>query len=518
MNNRLFDIRLILAAVILASSATASAQVSIGPAGVFRAGEHAAPPRSNREVYQITVTPASEPSPPLKYALYPRSYELQPGDSVPYWYRAMFDFGRKDAQGEFKIFNDNMRKWLDGPISEMPIEDVRTFLSRREGSLQDARVAAMRSETNWDLRLYDLRGTDTIYFLLPEFQESRTLARFVALQMRLAIADGNYDGAMEWARVNFRLARDVAQPETLINQLIGTAIVSITCDNLVDLIAAPNSPSLYWALASIPQPPINYRTSFEFEQTLPERFVTWLSETDPPRRTPEEWRTLFRQTVRDVTHELELEGIPIDANSPDWQVDLATTALTARNFARCKRDLVSWGHSPESLDRMPVGRVVALHSRAMYEQVVQDTAKWTLLPHPKVADQIAQGVDRLSSDGWVETGWESRETFPIVNTLMPAFSQAYEAEARGTIRPVALMVVEAIRMHAWENEGRLPATLQEITVVPVPDNPATGQPFPYGLEGNVATLDVATSLDPEDASWYWRVEMRVDPKWISSNK
>ena len=41
-----------------------------------------------------------------------------------------------------------------------------------------------------------------------------------------------------------------------------------------------------------------------------------------------------------------------------------------------------------------------------------------------------------------------------------------------------------------------------------PDNPATGEPFPYQLDGDTASLDVATTLDPEDASWYWRVEMR----------
>jgi hypothetical protein len=99
---------------------------------------------------------------------------------------------------------------------------------------------------------------------------------------------------------------------------------------------------------------------------------------------------------------------------------------------------------------------------------------------------------------------------------MPAFAQAREAEARGAIRPIALMVLEAIRMHAWENGGRLPASLDEIAVVPVPDNPATGEPFPYRLENDTAVLDVATTLDAEDASWYWRVEMQIDPEWKPS--
>lgn len=506
---------LILSGFISGAAAMTSAQVSIGPQGVYRVDGAQEGVLPNRKTYQIVVTPAPEPDPPLKYALYPRSYECQSGNSVPYWYRAMFEFGREEEFGEF---NENMKLWLDGPINDLPVEQVSAFLSRFGSGLEDAQIAAMRAQTDWDLGLYDLRGTDTIYFLLPEFQEARTLARLMTLQARLSVAKGNYEDALTWFRANFRLAHDVAQPETVINQLIGTAIVSIACDDLLDLVAAPGSPNLYWALAAIPRPPVDYRTSYEYEQTLAERYVPWLADSDDPTRTAAEWRTLFRETVRDLAHESDLAGLSIGDDTADWQVALATCALISRNYPRVKRDLIAWGHPAEVVEQMPVGEATALHQRAVYKYVSQRVAKWTLLPYRAVGGRDQREQQRLEEQGWLAPAWSGRETFPIVTTLMPPFEMAHQAEARGTTRPIALMVLEAIRMHAWQNGGRLPASLDEITVVPVPRNPATGAAFPYRLDGDTATLDVATTPNPDDASWYWRVEMRIDPNWTPPNE
>ena len=36
----------------------------------------------------------------------------------------------------------------------------------------------------------------------------------------------------------------------------------------------------------------------------------------------------------------------------------------------------------------------------------------------------------------------------------------------------------------------MPKTLEEVTIVPIPLNPATEKPFPYELQGGVATLTV----------------------------
>ena len=43
-------------------------------------------------------------------------------------------------------------------------------------------------------------------------------------------------------------------------------------------------------------------------------------------------------------------------------------------------------------------------------------------------------------------------------------------------------------MHASTNEGSLPSTLEEIRVVPVPVDPATGRPFTYEVKEGIDKL------------------------------
>jgi hypothetical protein len=59
-------------------------------------------------------------------------------------------------------------------------------------------------------------------------------------------------------------------------------------------------------------------------------------------------------------------------------------------------------------------------------------------------------------------------------------------------------VIEAIRMYAAQNGGKLPQSLSEITVVPVPVHPRFGTPFPYKLAGGTATLEVRRVTEPPE--------------------
>lgn len=81
---------------------------------------------------------------------------------------------------------------------------------------------------------------------------------------------------------------------------------------------------------------------------------------------------------------------------------------------------------------------------------------------------------------------------------MPAVPQALKAEWRLVIRQRTLMVVEALRLHAAQHHGQLPASLDEITVVPVPRHPVTLQHFPYSATGNTAVLDAPTGFPGEE--------------------
>ena len=76
--------------------------------------------------------------------------------------------------------------------------------------------------------------------------------------------------------------------------------------------------------------------------------------------------------------------------------------------------------------------------------------------------------------------------------LLPATQQVMRAQLRIEREVDALLVIEALRMHAAET-GRFPGTLADVSVVPVPNNPATRKPFKYRLDGGTAVLELPKS-------------------------
>jgi hypothetical protein len=80
-----------------------------------------------------------------------------------------------------------------------------------------------------------------------------------------------------------------------------------------------------------------------------------------------------------------------------------------------------------------------------------------------------------------ETRAEQAALFPFE----PAVSKVRRAQARLEQRLALLRHVEALRLYAADHDGALPAKLSEFPV-PLPDDPFTGKPFRYEVEGKTA--------------------------------
>jgi hypothetical protein len=77
--------------------------------------------------------------------------------------------------------------------------------------------------------------------------------------------------------------------------------------------------------------------------------------------------------------------------------------------------------------------------------------------------------------------------------MLPEMHGAVWIFARTDRQLAAMTAVEAIRSYAAANGGNLPAKLPDVTSTPVPDNPVTGLPFDYGVDGETATLSDSQS-------------------------
>ena len=468
-----------------------------------------APVDSNRpETFKIAITPAAEPELPLKYALLPKYEDVRPGNSVPFYYRAVLNWKDRPKEST-KPFHDNYDRWISSPLSRFPTRDVKQFLKGYTVLFDELKTAAQRERTEWSWRLKDLQGLKSIAFLLPEIQESRQLARLLYLKSRVEIAEGRYADAIETLQIGNKLARDVAKPPTLINNLVGIAIASMMAENVREMIGSPDSPNLYWALSKLPRPFIDMEPALNYEMSVPMKLFPTLKDAETAEHSPEEWSRLLGNAL------LKLNDLNGPAGAWPRQrltAQLSVAGLALMGYPRAKRDLVKWGYAAKKVDGMPVGQVIAIHQARTYRYMYQEMMKWSNLPYHQALEGASRSEQKLKDERYFAPAGRGREIIPLAALLLPAVWQAQRAGARIDSRIAGLQALEAIRMYAANHKGKLPESLSEIRAVPVPLNPITGQPFPYHFAAGKAVLEIpAPSGQPARVGWRFEISVRSKP-------
>lgn len=474
------------------------------------------------EIVRLSVTPAPEPVPALRHRFVTRDVDLKSGNAVPYYYRAFME-SRSTVKQMREKFDDEKQLGLWNttgedatPIAKLPLDKVREA-SRMFDSIYSnhLRSAFERSDCEWELGVEDIRGIDIISFLLPEFQDSREVARMMALRTRLAIAEHRYDDAIETMRHQYRLGSDVAKVPFLVCGLIGIAIDSIGNGTAVDLIANPDSPNLYWALTELPQPAIDLRRAARFEMGFGPRMFPFIDHADTAEHSPQEWNWLYTKALGDLTNvtgQLSIANQPdVSPQVKDTQVGLAATGLALLGYTHAKARLVAQGMDPQRVEQMSVGQVMAVYSERVYRKYSDEFEKSWYLPFTDMRFS-GQELERRVIEAMPFGTGEDREVLPIVSFLLPAMYSARSAQVRLERDIAALRVIEALRMYAAEHNRQLPASLEDIKAVPVPLNPATAQPFVYHLNGGTAVLELPASDGIINGNRRYEIQIATDKK------
>ena len=125
-------------------------------------------------------------------------------------------------------------------------------------------------------------------------------------------------------------------------------------------------------------------------------------------------------------------------------------------------------------------QAIALYLVGRHRELNDEVFKTTYLPPRDALPQLAAAEKRLRPD----------ESGPLALALMNL--RAIESMHKATVWPdrqvAILRAIEAIRLYAAAHDGQLPETLDQITEVPVPEDPATGKPFLYRRAGAAAIL------------------------------
>ncbi len=425
------------------------------------------------EPIRLTVRPAPEMVPALKYRLQPGLEDSEPGNRALLYYRSLSPESWSNIRQPQMM--EKVSNTLHTPLQELKGQTrAEVQWAVNVAILRQMDRATQRDYLDWGIASQIRK--DGIGLLLPDVQSFREIATLLALRARLEMADGHHDKALNSLRTGMTLGRDVSQAPTIIKGLVGAAIVSVMLEQLEDLIQTPGAPNLYWALTDLPRPLIDIRHGLEGEKVMVLATLPPLKEAVEGRvLTPEQQHTLMK-----LVYGLASGGSGEVRSLFPAEMDVLLRLTKVYPLA--KKALIAQGRKPAEVDALPVVQVVMLYSWQQYLRLRDDLFKWYGLPYW----QAGPGLERAEAE-LKRARAEMTEGLPLASLLLPALQKVALAQARTERRLDALRCIEAVRLHA-AHDGKLPPSLDDITAVPVPTDPMTGKPFEYKAEGNRATL------------------------------
>src|SRR5262249_25959335 len=134
-----------LAAISFAWAVTLSTVGRAAPPATRPAREEPKP-----TTVRLTVDPAAEPRPALKYSFLTPPAARKPGNAAPFYYRAIQAYLQYRAGS--KGLDARLDEWAHMPIDKLPLDEVRKTLNGF-GAYDDLQEAASRERCEWDYRI-----------------------------------------------------------------------------------------------------------------------------------------------------------------------------------------------------------------------------------------------------------------------------------------------------------------------------------------------------------------------------
>jgi len=457
------------------------------------------------QTIEMMVSPAAEPSPALRYTLLPPYADKKEGNAASYYMRAILMRRNSVGKDYDEKYQANEDRWLHWPLDDAVRGEIREFLQDRSHIFAEIREAAYRDHCDWGVRFRDLRGIDVINVRMAEVQECRMLGRLLRLQAHLAIAEHRLDDALESLRHGYQLALDVAEQPTLVNVLVGVYIAAQMDEELQLLMQDPAAPNLHWALCALPDPFIDIRNAMEQEKNIVHQIFPVLKDAEKAERSPEEWQRLLHETVNEFTKLSNDSSSSADRWTQGWFV-----AYIALNYPRAKQELIDSGLPAEKVEALPVAQVLLIQIARAADYAFDEVFKWGYLPFSDADKFMTETEQKLIQNGYMGPfGVSNRSILPIAGLLLPAMNSASYAPVRLQRNLAALRTIEAIRMYATDKDGKLPQQLTDITQVPLPRDPLTGQLVSYRIDGDAGVLELsAPGFRPQMGGYRYVVRIR----------
>jgi hypothetical protein len=407
---------------------------------------------------RLNLRPAPAPKPALRYRLLPELKEMNPGNPIQNYMKCMmeqkkFFFDQEDFQ--------NREKLLAMPLKELPAQDLK---EHGRFALSQVDWAARLDNPDWQV-LLKLKA-DGIELLLPEVQQIRSLARALQVRFRTEIAQRHFDDAIRTAKTMFAISRHLGEHPTLIGDLVGMAIASVTISHVEEMLEQPGCPNLYWALTNLPSPMISLDKGMDGERVM----MAWVF------RDLSDSTSLSKDKLEKFLADADklLEAADKKPDKPGVRAWLDARIKDAAMVSAARDRLVEYGLSEQRLRGFSAEQVILLDEKRELEVRFDDDAKTISFPCWQ-AEMLATHIKLTKPPAL------------FADLLMPITLNARKAQGRVDQRIALLRHIEALRLHAAEQKGALPTKLSDVAV-PLPVDPFTGKPFRYEFAGNTAHL------------------------------
>lgn len=423
------------------------------------------------EVPVWTVSPAAETQPAFRYEFWPHASRLKPGKAQLYYFRAVAAL--QQADGALESILAIARQ------DEFATSEVRAFLKSLTPVFDHLERMAFCEDTSWDHGNPELTGVKLLEAGVDDCQLARDLVRLLVYKAAIQRADRDFDGVSRTVLIGNRLAYLLGRGESVIQRQIACALSANIRIVVQETIQTPGCPNLYWAIATVPQPLIDLRPAVEqnlkaIHKVFPElkaaTTAEWSEETSLNK-----WKACLARLA-----ELYL---PMEV-----QTRWIKEAKDCSSFADAARKrLLNNGFSDDRLNRMPMTTIVMADAAFELDRLIDQARKATLLPYGtmRMLQQLESSGFRdavlFQAERTTTTAPKSVATL-FAGSLILSIRQLEAAVSRTPIMLRRLMTLEAIREYSDANNGQLPASFEDLNMLPVMNAFGTEQPFEYSVQ------------------------------------
>jgi hypothetical protein len=332
-------------------------------------------------------------------------------------------------------------------------------------------LAGRREECEWQPPFRE-KGADT---LLPHLEPlAHGMTRLIQVKALRQIEKGQLEEAIKTLRLGYEMSNKIGREPIAVSGMVSLAITTRMNDVLAKLMSQAKSPNLYWALAEFPPRRPMFRHALDGERS-------WAATSRPSlmklRRgeqiSADEWRDLFAY-IWSLMDGDRPAGTPAPRH-PD-----PAEAASPELLQQARREYAEkFRLSADEVAKLEPIVVLGDFYHRQWLNLFDEQYKLRGLPYPLMLKMGKEEAARA---------FALRNKQPDNPFQVFGYDTIARKYAEADRQLAALTAVEALRSYAAAHDGKLPEKLADVTATPVPENPATGEPFEYRVENGTATI------------------------------